>query len=150
MACNNEKCKTEKLKILYTQLSSLIEEKATGKLVVTSPKDCWSLYFLRGQLLFIVGDRYRVRRWSRAIEQHCPYFQFNAERVANAQLWEYQILHQGIARGQLTLQQAKSVLSSILSEIFFKIVDAKELKIQWQQTLKEPKSTRTFNPKTPV
>ncbi|MGB3240429.1 MAG: response regulator [Geitlerinemataceae cyanobacterium] len=140
MVYNNEKLDT-----LYTKLSSLIQEKATGKLVLISPRERWSIYLLRGQLLFAVGDRHRVRRWSRAIEQHCKHFQFNAERFTDSKLWEYQILHQGVAQGQLSLQQAKSVLASILGEIFFKIVEGKELKIQWQKTLKDPSSTRTFN-----
>jgi two-component system, chemotaxis family, response regulator PixG len=138
-------CNDEKIELLYAKLSSLNQEQATGKLALANQNDRWILYFLRGQILFIIGDQYRVRRWSRAMKQYCYHFQFNAERVANSQMWEYQLLHQGIARGQLTLQQAKSALTTILSEIFFKIISCEDLKSQWQPTLKQPTSARTFN-----
>jgi two-component system, chemotaxis family, response regulator PixG len=138
-------CQNEKLELLYPQLSSLIQQQATGKLVSIGQRDRWFIYLLRGQILFVISDRHRVRRWSRAIDQHCHSFQYNAERVANSQLWEYQLLHQGVAQGRLSLQQAKSVLYTILGEIFFHIAGCKDLKTQWQPTLKQPKSARTFN-----
>lgn len=138
-------CQNEKIELLYTQISSLIQEKATGKLVLASARDRWFLYFLRGQILFVVGDRHRVRRWSRAIKQHCQSFQFNAEQVANSKLWEYQLLHQGVAKGQLSLPQAKSALNTILGEVFFQIFGCEDLKSQWQPTFKQPNFSRTFN-----
>jgi two-component system, chemotaxis family, response regulator PixG len=138
-------CNHEKLELLYTQLSSLIQEQATGKLVLASPRDRWFIYFLKGQILFVISDRHRVRRWSRALEQHCQPFKFNAERFANSKLWEYQLLHHGVVQGQLSLQQAKSALSAILGEIFFQIAGCKDLKSQWQPSRKQPNATGTFN-----
>lgn len=135
----------EKTQFLSARLSSLSQEQATGKLVLTHRGDRWFFYLFRGQLLFVVDDRYRVRRWIRAIEQHCNPFKFNVERISHSKLWEYQLLHQGVARGQLTLSQAKAAIGSIASEIFFKIAGCEDWKIQWQPILKEPNVTQTFN-----
>lgn len=138
-------CNLEKLELLSNQVSSLVQDKATGKLVIASSTDRWLLYIIKGQILFILGDRHRVRRWSRAIKQHCQSFQFNVQQLRNSQLWEYQLLHQGVGKGQLTLAQAKSILNTIVGEVFFKIVGCEDLKIQWQPTGKQPTTTKTIN-----
>lgn len=138
-------CNPEKIELLYTQFSSLIQSKATGKLVIASSTGRWLLYFLKGQILFILGDRHRVRRWSRAIKQHSQEFKFNVQHLGNSKLWEYQLLHQGVVKGQLSLAQAKSILNTILGEVFFKIIGCENFTSQWQPTSKQPTTTKTIN-----
>lgn len=136
-------CSTSQLNSISTKLLSLSREQATGKLVVSHRKDRWQLYLFCGQLLYITGDRHRVRRWTRAIGQHCPNFDYDAKEVSGVNLWEYQLLYKGIARGQTSPLQAKSTLTTIIGELLFTIFSAGEVKLNWLPTRRQPD---THNP----
>ncbi|MDY6937910.1 MAG: response regulator [Cyanobacteriota bacterium] len=131
-------CSSSQPNPFATKLLSLSREQATGKLVVFDGKDRWQVYLFCGHLLYITGDRHRVRRWTRSIAQNCPNFEYDAKEVAGVNLWEYQLLYTGISRVQIGLTQAKAALTTIIGELFFTIFSAGEVKLTWLPTRRQP------------
>lgn len=80
-----------------------------------------------------------VRRWNRAIKQHCPNWQWSVESPVSSenQYWECHLLAQGISQRQLSPIQTKLVIRSIVQECFFEISNYRDLKNNWTPTQKD-------------
>ena len=89
---------------LTSELDQLMSQKATGKLVIRKQRTLAEIYLLSGRLQYVVDRRHRVRRWQRALKQHCPNWSVPSN-ITQDLLWEYELLSQGIAQKQLTLAQ---------------------------------------------
>lgn len=136
---------------LARKLARLSEQRCTGKLLLVdnqslSPKSPeqprktigvkqWELQFVQGQLLYAIGYQHRVRRWSRALQQHCPNFAIEPMPLPVNEPWEYQILNQGIARQKLTANQVKSVIRTTAQEVLFDLAKCTSLRGRWQPSL---------------
>lgn len=107
---------------LSETLTILSRKRATGKLLINYQEQNWELFFFQGQLLFATGGLHRNRRWYRALQQNSINIQFNTQIVTVKELWEYQLLQDGIIHNQLTLSQGKGIIASIIAEIFFSLV----------------------------
>ncbi|MEC4815673.1 MAG: response regulator [Scytonema sp. PMC 1069.18] len=113
-------------------LATLTEERATGKLILSSDNQQWYLYLLLGRLLYATGGTHRVRRWYRAIKQECPHYQFEAhDQNLNEDEWEYQLLKLGIQQKHMTLSQAKNIIVAITQEVLFELVNSSGLESVW-------------------
>lgn len=97
------------------------QRRATGKLVLElgENRQC-QFYFLQGSLFYATDDLHRLRRWHRAIRNNAP--TFNPKTPNFDELWDYQLLYQGVAQGKLTTEQAKNIIQTSLLEVLFSVV----------------------------
>ncbi|MBD2182947.1 response regulator [Aerosakkonema funiforme] len=108
-------------------------QRGTGELILAGSKQQWQLYFFHGRLLYATGGSHRVRRWQRALKQHCPNFIPKASFVDEP--WEYHQIEQGIAENQIGVNQARSIIQTSVLEVFFEIVSyANPVKSRWQNS----------------
>ena len=136
---------------LANKLARLSQQRRTGKLLLVAsessqqtsadrsgePIDAkpWELQFIQGQLLYAIGYQHRVRRWSRALQQHCPQLEIEPMSLPVNEPWEYQVLNQGFTQKKLNTNQVKSVIRTTAQEIFFDVARYPCLQAQWQPSL---------------
>ncbi|NJN48917.1 MAG: hypothetical protein HC805_02845 [Alkalinema sp. RL_2_19] len=114
---------------LTHDLMALSQQRATGELVVRYKNEAvpaWKLYFYMGRLVYATGGSHSVRRWYRAIKQHCPDL-LNSSWLNNAnateQPWEVDLLNQMVAQNLITTAQAKLITQSIVQEVMFALIE---------------------------
>lgn len=136
---------------LAKTLAKISQQKGTGKLLLAAnqshqaksvpklgeptEKKQWELQFVAGHLLYAIGYRHRVRRWSRALQQHCPHFVIEPLLLPVNEPWEYQILNQGMLQESLSTNQVKSVIRTTAQEIFFDLARYSSIQAKWQSSL---------------
>lgn len=123
-------------KMLSHTLTLLSQKKATGKLLLEQGEQQWQLYFYRGDLLYATGGWHRSKRWYRAIGQHCRNFQVDLRELDPGELWEYQLIEQGIAESEMSLQQAKAIVQTSVCEVFFSLIGQSGLRREWRPSQK--------------
>ncbi|MEO6861853.1 MAG: response regulator [Microcoleus sp.] len=123
-------------KMLSHTLAVLSQKQATGKLLLEQGEQQWQLYFFQGSLVYATGGSHRARRWYRAVGQHCRNFQVDLRDLEAGELWEYQLLQQGLAASEMSLQQAKAIVHSSISEVFFGLIGQSGLRREWRPSEK--------------
>ncbi|MEG4944182.1 response regulator [Microcoleus sp. F4-D5] len=123
-------------KMLSHTLAVLSQKQATGKLLLEQGEQQWQLYFFQGSLVYATGGSHRSRRWYRAIGQHCRNFQVDLRDVDAGELWEYQLLQRGVAASEMSLEQAKAIVHSSVSEVFFALIGQSGLRREWRPSQK--------------
>ncbi len=123
-------------KMLSHTLAVLSQKQATGKLLLEQGEQQWQLYFFRGCLVYATGGAHRARRWYRGIGQHCRNFQVDLRDLNAGELWEYQLIEQGIAASEMNLEQAKAIVHSSVSEVFFSLIGQSGLRREWRPSEK--------------
>lgn len=123
-------------KMLSHTLAILSQKQATGKLLLEQGEQQWQLYFFQGSLVYATGGAHRARRWYRAIGQHCRNFQVDLRDLEARELWEYQLIQQGLAASEMSLQQAKAIVHSSISEVFFALIGQSGLRREWRPSEK--------------
>ncbi|HEY9848500.1 MAG TPA: response regulator [Leptolyngbyaceae cyanobacterium] len=106
---------------LEQQIFTINQKQATGELVLGNKTTQWRLCFFLGQLIYSVEETHRVRRWQRALKRHCPNWKVENRPVSNHEIWECQLLHYGMAKGELTAAQVKAVVREITEEVVLSI-----------------------------
>ncbi|WP_293256028.1 MULTISPECIES: response regulator [unclassified Microcoleus] len=123
-------------KMLSHTLAVLSQKQATGKLLLEQGEQQWQLYFFQGSLVYATGGSHRARRWYRAVGQHCRNFQVDLRDIEARELWEYQLIQQGLAASEMSLQQAKAIVHSSISEVFFALIGQSGLRREWRPSEK--------------
>jgi two-component system, chemotaxis family, response regulator PixG len=123
-------------KMLSHTLAVLSQKQATGKLLLEQGEQQWQLYFFQGSLVYATGGAHRARRWYRAVGQHCRNFQVDLRDLEARELWEYQLIQQGLAASEMSLQQAKAIVHSSISEVFFTLIGQSGLRREWRPSEK--------------
>ncbi|MEG3841338.1 response regulator [Microcoleus sp. herbarium14] len=123
-------------KMLSHTLAVLSQKQATGKLLLEQGEQQWQFYFFRGSLVYATGGAHRARRWYRAIGQHCRNFQVDLRDLDAGELWEYQLIEQGIAASEMSLEQARAIVQSSVSEVFFALIGQSGLRREWRPSEK--------------
>ncbi|MEG4344701.1 response regulator [Microcoleus sp. A003_D6] len=123
-------------KMLSHTLAVLDQKQATGKLLLEQGEQQWQLYFFRGSLVYATGGSHRARRWYRAIGQHCRNFQVDLRDLDAGELWEYQLIEQGLAASEMSLEQARAIVHSSVSEVFFALIGQSGLRREWRPSEK--------------
>ncbi len=123
-------------KTLSHTLAVLSQKQASGKLLLEQGDQQWQLYFYRGCLVYATGGCHRARRWYRAIGQHCRNFQVDLRELDAEELWEYQLLQQGIAENEMNLEQARAIVRSSVSEVFFSLISQSSMRREWRPSKK--------------
>ncbi len=105
-----------------------------GELTLRNHMVSWNLFLVRGQLLYPISDVHRVRRWDRALKQHCPKWNWSphfSELLGNHP-WECQLLDQGLSQKQLSLIQANAVIRTVFYECLFDLINYTDVQINWK------------------
>lgn len=121
---------------LWNALAVLSQKQATGKLMLDNGEQKWQIYFCQGLMLYATGGLHQTRRWYRAISQNCQQLKFNASLLSTDELWEYQLLKQGITKGQISIEQAKAIIRSSSHEVFFSLATQSVLNLYWHSCQK--------------
>jgi chemotaxis family two-component system response regulator PixG len=123
-------------KMLSHTLAVLSQKQATGKLLLEQGEQQWQLYFFRGSLVYATGGAHRARRWYRGIGQHCRNFQVDLRDLDAGELWEYQLIERGVAASEMSLEQARAIVQSSVSEVFFALIGQSGLRREWRPSEK--------------
>jgi len=122
-------------KALTQTLSDLYEQRATGELFITSKTSApWRLYFYAGCLVYTTGGNHAVRRWYRALRQHCHpscNTQWQPRPESNEIGWELDLLNHAIEQNQMTDSQAKAILQTLAQEVIFSLMKQSKATAQW-------------------
>jgi chemotaxis family two-component system response regulator PixG len=116
---------------LRKALDKLINEKATGKIVLATEEVISEIYILTGRLVYVVDKAQRMRRWERAVKKNCPNWEVPAV-WSDEQPWEFALLAQGISKKQLTLKQVKAVIEQVIEECFLELGYYQQIKYLWK------------------
>ena len=116
---------------LRKALDKLINEKATGKIVLATEEVIGEIYILTGRLVYVVDKAHRMRRWERAVKKHCPNWEVPAV-WSDEQPWEFALLAQGISKKQLSLKQVKAVIEQVIEEYFLELGYYQQIKYLWK------------------
>lgn len=125
-------------------LSDLYEQRATGELFITSKTSApWRLYFYAGCLVYATGGNHAVRRWYRALRQHCYSScntQWQPRPESNEIGWELDRLDHAVNQSQITASQAKAILQTLAQEVIFSLMKQPKATAQWRaDRLVEPR-----------
>lgn len=119
---------------LAEEIHILSKYNSDGELILRNHENVWNFHISRGQLLYTTGGFHPVRRWDRALKQHRPNWNWNAEyfQSLDNQPWECQLLDRGLSQKQLGLIQAKLVIRSVVQECLFDLSKHTDIKSDWQ------------------
>jgi chemotaxis family two-component system response regulator PixG len=117
---------------LAKQLEAIANKKATGILIIKQQTETIEIYFLEGRLLYITSQSYPVRIWQRNIKQISPQWNPKISQISQSQPWQYQLLGQGVAKKEITPNQAKQIIANIAQEYLFELSNQTELNYQWK------------------
>ena len=117
---------------LADNIAKLSQRRATGTLILSNEAQFQGeLHFFYGRLLYAIGRSHRVRCWDRTLKQSCPNWQVSSQSQPEEEPWEYQFLHLGVVREQLSVSQAKGAIRSSAREVFFSLAFRSSLACRW-------------------
>jgi two-component system, chemotaxis family, response regulator PixG len=110
------------------------ESLSDNQVIFSNRVETWNFHIFGGKLLYVADASHNVRRWNRAIQQHCPKWNWWSEfpRLVNDNLWECQLLDRGVQRKQISLIQAKLVIRTIIQECLFELSDRTSFQEDWK------------------
>ena len=123
-------------------LTRLIQElnnfsqHGNGELILQNSQVVWTLYLVRGQLLYPKSKHHPLRRWNRAIKQHRTNWNWSADyyQVSHHYSWECQLIDRGLSQKQISLIQAKLIIRSLVQECLFELSPYPDLNRDWKPT----------------
>ncbi len=132
---------------LVKTLAGLKQEQFSGNLLVKSThkegatEQEWNFCLFLGRILYATGGNHPVRRWQRNLLAQCPQLDIgqlkqllvnvsNSASLSAVTSWEYQLLHLGVERHQISREQAAKVIAGIVSEVLFDISHAIQVNFQ--------------------
>lgn len=114
-----------------SRFSSLIDtllthrhHEATGRLTFQLGERRWYFYLMSGRLWYAQTKTHRVRRWQRLLKQFCPSAKLDLKVASGSMPKEYALLLAGVQKGQLTVNQARSVVYTQVQEVLFDALHA--------------------------
>ncbi len=121
-----------------TQALDNLSKHSDGQLLLRNSKVVWNLHFVQGKLLYAIDKCHPVRRWQRALKQHCPNWHWSVEysQLSNTQSWECQLLTQGFNQKRLSPIQAKLVIRTVVQECLFELISCTDLDSDWKPSQK--------------
>ncbi len=118
-------------------LETCAQRQFTGNLTFRSDRgEPWNFYYRLGRIVWASGSAHPHRRWRRLMASHCPHIDVNriqlrgSDRVQllqdadRAELWEYQLLSILVKRHNITLDQAKAVITDGAIEVLFDVMQS--------------------------
>jgi two-component system, chemotaxis family, response regulator PixG len=127
---------------LTHDLMALSQQRATGELVVRFKNESvppWKLFFYMGRLVYATGGSHSVRRWYRAMKQHCP-DALSGNWLSNVSVteypWEVSLINQMVSQHLITAAQAKQITQTIVQEVMFSLIDQRFVGSEWRPNVK--------------
>lgn len=127
---------------LKEELDRLYNKKATGELTLSYQGGTKTIFLLGGRIQYVNDSQHRVRHWKRAIAQVCKDWKY-PEKVLNSQPWECDFLYQGVSKRVISLDDAKSLITTVTKECFLELALEKEVNLQWEEK-QRAKSTFSY------
>lgn len=132
---------------LVKTLAGLKQEQFSGNLLVKStsledtPQHEWNFCLFLGRILYATGGNHPVRRWQRNLLTQCPQLDIgqlkqlvvnisNPVSLSVVTSWEYQLLHLGVERHQISREQAAKTIAAVVSEVLFDVAQANQVSFQ--------------------
>ena len=117
-----------------TQELDNLSKASDGELILHNDTVVWNLHLVQGKLLYALDKLHPVRRWDRALKQHCPNWHWSMEysQLSDTQYWECQLLTQGFNQKRLSPLQAKLAIRSVLQECLFELSSYTDLNSDWK------------------
>jgi chemotaxis family two-component system response regulator PixG len=121
-----------------TQELDNLSKSGDGQLILRNYAAVWNLHIVRDKLLYPADKFHPVRRWDRALKQHCPSWSWSVEspQLSDNQCWESQLLTQGFNQKRLSLIQAKLVIRTVVQECLFELSSCADLNSDWKPSQK--------------
>lgn len=121
-----------------TQELDNLSKLRDGELILSNNTVVWHLYLVQGKLLYAIDKYHPMRRWQRALKQHCPNWNWSVEysQLSDNQSWECQLLTQGFSEKRLSLIQAKLAIRSVVQECLFELSSCTDLSSDWKPSQK--------------
>ncbi|MBI4780759.1 MAG: response regulator [Oscillatoriophycideae cyanobacterium NC_groundwater_1537_Pr4_S-0.65um_50_18] len=112
--------------MLPTKLIKILEHSnryTNANLILDAHTVTWDLSLVNGQVVYASDESHPIRRWDRALKQHCPRWDWRSEalELLNHPDWQLRLLEQGIKQEQLSLVRAKLIIRSIFQECLFEL-----------------------------
>jgi len=119
---------------LTEELDKLNQHDSEGELILGNHQVVWHLHISHGKLLYAKDKLHPVRRWDRALKQHCPKWNwsFDSSQLSNNNFWECELLLQGLEQNQLSLIQAKLVIRNVVQECLFELINCTDTNSDWK------------------
>jgi two-component system, chemotaxis family, response regulator PixG len=110
------------------------ESLSNNQMILSNRVETLNFHILGSKLLYVADASHNVRRWNRAIQQHCPKWNWRSEfsRLANDNLWECQLLDRGVQQKQISLIQARLVIRNIIQECLFELSNRTSFQEDWK------------------
>lgn len=118
-------------------LKTCAKRQFTGNLMLRADSgEQWHVYYRLGRIVWATGGTHPRRRWRRLMASHCPHIDVNriqlrgSDRVQllqdadRAELWEYQLLSILMKRHNITLDQAKAIITDGTIEVLFDVIQS--------------------------
>ncbi len=132
---------------LAKTLAGLKQEQFSGNLLVKSialegtVEQDWNFCLFLGRILYATGGNHPVRRWQRNLLSQCPQLDIgqlkkllvnisNSTSLSAVTSWEYQLLHLGVERNQISREQAAKTIAGIVCEVLFDISRSTQVSFQ--------------------
>lgn len=127
---------------LKQELDRLYNQKATGELTLSSQGGTKTIFLLAGRVQYITDSEHRARHWKRAIAQICHEWNF-PQKILNSQPWECDFLYQGVSKRHISLDQAKSLITTVTKECLLELALEAKVNLQWKEK-EQAKSTFSY------
>ena len=121
-----------------TQELDNLSKPSDGELILHNDTVVWNLHLVGGKLLYPSDKLHPLRRWERALKQHCPNWNWSVEysQLSDNQFWECQLFTQGLNQKRLSLIQAKLLIRSVFQECLFELSSCTDLNSDWKPSQK--------------
>ena len=121
-----------------TQELNNLSKPNDGELILNNYKVVWNLHLVQGKLFYATDKFHPVRRWDRALKQHCPNWNWSIEasQLSDNQSWECQLLTQGFNQKRLSLIQAKLAIRTVVQECLFELSSYTDWNSDWKPSQK--------------
>lgn len=142
------------LQTLYTRLELFRREKFTGLITLASGSiQPWKLSFFMGRLIYATGGGHPLRRWQRQVMLACPQLESEqlTQLITGAQeklgkFWEHQLLTLWIDQGRLSRDQSIHIITGIVEEVFFDIIQAGRMTLGYEDADNLPRQIALLDP----
>lgn len=117
-----------------TQELGNLGKSSDGELILHNDTVVWKLRLVRGKVLYATDRFHPVRRWDRALKQHCPNWDWRVDlsQLSDDGFWECQLLTQGFSQKRLSLIQAKLAIRAVVQECLFELSRYTDWNSEWK------------------
>lgn len=129
----NHYLRVKKLQLLPV----LTRSDFSGQLVWSAPEGHqWTLFFNQGRVIYGSGGVHPIRQWYRQAQSRLPELALSyqvlqkslaiAPRSSWLDSWDYDLMHNWIAQGQLSPQTLQDISAHVVADILFDVVQARD------------------------